>query len=262
MPLISVDYSQLEYKIAATVWPDPKFTEAAASGDAHAGVARQMFGAECDGPRKKEIRVLAKNINFGTLYGSEGFAVAEQTGLPLKEIEGFIEIFHNTFPGLFAHMEATKQLAVDPGYVTTLTGRTRHFYLKVSGWWEGSAEYKKELREALNTVVQGPAAHLTMFAQILLSRWLRTRGLRAILINNVHDALMLDAPTEEIPLVVDQLCVIMRDLPTTQAPWWEPFELAVPLVAKPDVGPTWGEMMPYAAWQTGISYQEWLEQEK
>jgi hypothetical protein len=38
---------------------------------------------------------------------------------------------------------------------------------------------------------------------------------------------------------------IMENLPTTQAPWWEPFELAVPLVAEPEVGPSWGALKPY-----------------
>jgi DNA polymerase-1 len=251
MPLISVDFSQLEYKVAATVWPDPGFQRAAASGDAHAGVATAVFGTTDNPELAKLRRVLAKNMNFGTLYGSEGQNVLAQihaqgyTEVTEDVVTTFIRNFRATFPGLFDYMEETKAQATNPGYVVTLTGGKRHFVLGASSLHPKSSGYKKELREALNTVVQGPAAHLTMFAQVLIDRWLQEHAMRGVLVNNVHDALMVDAPAEEVDDIVAAMVDIMENLPTTQAPWWEPFELAVPLVAEPEVGPSWGALKSY-----------------
>lgn len=255
MPLISVDYSQLEYKVAATVWPDPGFQLAAGSGDAHGGVAEVMFGKTDDEKLRKEQRVLAKNMNFGTLYGSEGGQVLAQlhagghTEVTAKMVEDFITNFRATFPGLFEYMEETKRQATNPGYVLTLTGGKRHFYLGASSLHPKSSGYKKELREALNTVIQGPAAQLTMFAQILVQRALIEGGYQTILVNNVHDAVQTDGPTEEVPAVVEVMVDIMETLPTREVPWWEPFELAVPLVAEPEVGNSWGELIKYDEWK-------------
>lgn len=255
MPLVSVDYSQLEYKVAATVWPDPGFQEAAASGDAHGGVADVMFGPTDDPILKKERRVLAKNCNFGTLYGSEGGQILAQlhaggfTDITQAMVDEFIENFHATFPGLFAYMEETKTQATNPGYVLTLTGGKRHFYLGAASMHPKSSQYKKELREALNTVVQGPSAQLMMFAQILMREWLIEHGYRALLVNNVHDAVMVDAPPEEVRGIVAAMTQIMVTLPTAKTPWWDPFELAVPLEAEPEVGDSWGNMLPFDEWQ-------------
>ena len=255
MPLVQIDYSQLEYKVAATVWPDPGFQRAAASGDAHGGVAEVMFGKTDDETLRKEQRVLAKNMNFGTLYGSEGGQVLAQlhagghTEVTAKMVEDFIANFRATFPGLFDYMEETKAQATDPGWVVTLTGGKRHFYLGASSLHPKSSGYKKELREALNTGIQGPAAQLAFFAQILVHCALIEGNYQAMLVNNVHDALQVDAPSTEVPMVVELMVDIMETLPTLTAPWWEPFELAVPLVADPEVGPSWGELVKYKEWK-------------
>ena len=146
---------------------------------------------------------------------------------------------------LFRYMEETKQQAFDPGYVVTLTGRKRHFYLGRLNQHSNSKEVRRAQRQALNTMVQGPAAHLTMFAQVLIRKALMDGELRARLVHNVHDCLIVDAPDDEVPLVVAIMKECMENLPTDQTLWWPPFKLAVPLEVDIEVGRSWGKLEKY-----------------
>lgn len=240
VPLLAADFSQLEYRIAAHIWNDPKFVAAVRLGDAHHAVAVEMFGAAANDPEsKKEIRVLAKNVNFGTLFGSEGYAVSKQTGLPLEKVQAFIESWREAFPGAVECMNRTKQQAINPGFITSITGRRRRFFLPVGKGWERNSQYKHELREALNFPVQGPAAEITFLAQVLVEKWLTREGLRGNVVNTIHDCLLLDYPKDEEERIKGGVQQIMENLPT-KAVWG--FELVVPLSVVIKVGPDWGAL--------------------
>ena len=62
--LLQLDYSQAELRVLAMLSGDPALIDIYVSGrDLHDAVADMMFGP--DGHKDKELRNLAKTINFG-----------------------------------------------------------------------------------------------------------------------------------------------------------------------------------------------------
>jgi DNA polymerase-1 len=87
-------------------------------------------------------------------------------------------------------------------------------------------------RTAVNTPLQGGAADLIKLAMLRIHRDLRARGLRARMILQVHDELVLEAPREEVA----QAATILRD--GMEQAW----PLRVPLVTEVSTGPNWRDM--------------------
>lgn len=243
--IVYADYKTLEMRIAAHVWRDPAFTKAVLSEDVHAAVGRSMFGADYDDPEKQEeLRVLAKNVGFGNLFGSEGYAVAEQTGLPLRQIQDYIAVFRQRFPGLIDAMEATKREAIDPGWVTSITGRERRFFLPKQPELQRSPRVKAELREAVNYVVQGPAAEITLLAMREVHGWIKQNELKSLVVSNIHDAILMDVPEDELDLIIKEIPEIIEHPPTEET--WD-FSLDIPLQVDVKWGPSWGELQEVKA---------------
>jgi DNA polymerase-1 len=82
---------------------------------------------------------------------------------------------------------------------------------------------------ALNTPIQGTAADIIKRAMLRLHAALRERGLRARLLLQVHDELVLDVPQEEIGPVT----TLVRDCMQHAA------DLAVPLEVAIGTGANW-----------------------
>ena len=67
--MVSIDYSQIELRIAAILSGDEKLIEIFKNGeDVHSGVAARVFGVP-QSEITKDMRRKAKVINFGILYG-------------------------------------------------------------------------------------------------------------------------------------------------------------------------------------------------
>jgi DNA polymerase I len=79
--------------------------------------------------------------------------------------------------------------------------------------------------------MQGSAADIIKRAMIEVHAWLQDSGLRARLIMQVHDELVLEAGTDEIAIVVTRLREIMV----------RSGELRVPLKVEVGVGKNWDE---------------------
>ena len=84
-------------------------------------------------------------------------------------------------------------------------------------------------RVALNTPVQGSAADIIKIAMVNVARRLEREQLRARLIMQVHDELIVEAPESEAPLVARLLTEEMEGV----------CSLSVPLVAQANIGRTW-----------------------
>jgi DNA polymerase-1 len=84
----------------------------------------------------------------------------------------------------------------------------------------------------VNTPLQGSAADLIKLAMIHIDRTLRERRMRARMILQVHDELVLEAPEPEI----QEAATILRE------GMEKCFELRVPLVASVAAGPNWRDL--------------------
>jgi DNA polymerase I len=224
--LMSADYSQIELRLLAHLSGDDAFVRAfKAGGDIHRQTAALIFDVDVANVTP-EMRARAKTINFATIYGQGPHALSQQLKITHAEAKEFIERYFSRFTGVRAFLDASVAFARQHGYAQTLFGRRR---------------YIPELRErnfnirsfgervAANSPIQGSAADLIKMAMINVSKALRQRGLESVMLLQVHDELVFEAPNEEI----DALEKLVRTEMEGAA------QLAVPLVVDIGVARNW-----------------------
>lgn len=193
--LLDADYSQIELRVVAALAQDPVLLGAFQSGeDIHRRTASEVMGVPMNEVTADQ-RSAAKAVNFGLLYGQGAYALAASLGIPFGEAKAFIARYFERMPKVAEWIEGTKALAAKESLVRTAWGRIR----RIPELESHNAGLKAQgLREAVNTVVQGTAADLMRRAMVRLHRSLKEEGLKARLLLQVHDELLLEAPPEEV----------------------------------------------------------------
>jgi DNA polymerase-1 len=229
--LLSVDYSQIELRLAAAVANIGALIQAFHdNADIHALTASQAFGIPL-ADIKPDQRRAAKAINFGIIYGISGFGLSKQLGIAPGEAAEFIKAYLNRFHELRDWMETTKAFARDKGYVETLFGRRIHIAgIRDKGPRRGGAE-----RAAINAPLQGTAADIMKRAMIRVGPALIDAGLGARLLLQVHDELVFEVPVAELEKTTEVVRRIMEGAPAPA------LTLRVPLVAEAGHAPNWAQ---------------------
>jgi DNA polymerase-1 len=193
--LLDADYSQIELRVVAALAQDPVLLGAFASGeDIHRRTASEVMGVPMD-QVTSEQRSAAKAVNFGLLYGQGAYALSASLSISFSQAKAFIERYFERMPKVAEWIEGTKAQALKEGLVRTAWGRVR----RIPELESSNPGLKAQgLREAVNTVVQGTAADLMRRAMVRLHHGLHTEGLKARLLLQVHDELLLEAPPEEL----------------------------------------------------------------
>ena len=224
--LVDADYSQIELRVLAHIADDRAMQEAFRSGeDFHRLTASRVFHVPPENVTPL-MRRQAKAVNFGIVYGISEFSLAQDIGVSRREAKEYIERYLTQYPGVRDYMKNIVETARTQGYVSTLFGRRRmipeirstNFNIR------SGAE-----RIALNTPVQGTAADIMKLATVRVFRALETNGLRARLLLQVHDELIVECPPEEAGRV---RAIVADEMEHAAA-------LAVPLVAEAKSGESW-----------------------
>jgi DNA polymerase-1 len=193
--LLSADYSQIELRVLAHLSQDAALIQAFRDGeDIHDRTARQVFG-EAAGLSEAEKRRRAKIINFSIIYGKTAFTLGKEFGVSTREAQAFIDAYLDRYPRVRDLLEAIIREARRTGKVRTLFGRQR--YVPEIGSRNRSTRAAAE-RVAVNTPIQGTAADLMKKAMIDLHQRLRAERLRARILLQVHDELVLEVPQDEL----------------------------------------------------------------
>ena len=232
MTLLSVDYSQIELRLAAHIAEVDALKEAFLDGqDIHAMTASQVFDVPLEG-MDPMVRRRAKAINFGIIYGISAFGLAQNLGIPQGDAKAYIEAYFARFPGIKDYMAATKDACRETGFVTTLFGRKIH----VPGIKDKNpARRSFSERAAINAPIQGTAADIIKRAMIRVPRALADKKLGARMLLQVHDELLFEVPRDQIE---DTAAVVRSVMETACDPV---LTLSVPLVADAGTGPSWAE---------------------
>ncbi|TEA78427.1 DNA polymerase I [Allopusillimonas ginsengisoli] len=224
--IVSADYSQIELRVMAHVSADDNLREAFARGDdIHRATAAEVFSVAQDAVTADQRRA-AKAINFGLIYGMGEFGLASNLGITRDAARSYIDRYFARYPGVAAYMEQTKAMARELGYVETVFGR--RLWLPDLRGAKGPRLAAAE-RAAINAPMQGTAADLIKIAMVRVQDWLQAEGLKAMLVMQVHDELVLDVPQAEVEFVAQQLPILMSGAAA----------LSVPLLAEVGVGPNW-----------------------
>ena len=226
--IVAADYSQIELRIMAHLSGDDGLLQAFNDGrDVHRATAAEVFDVgedEVSGDQRRK----AKAINFGLIYGMSAFGLAKQLHLGRNEAQLYIDRYFERYPGVADYMERTRALAREQGYVETLFGR-RLYLPEINARNKMRAQAAE--RTAINAPMQGSAADIIKKAMLSVDQWLQHGGVDARMIMQVHDELVLEVATSEVPDVCDQLCGLMSAAA----------ELAVPLLVEAGVGDNWDE---------------------
>ena len=230
--LISADYSQIELRLLAHVADIPALRQAFADGlDIHAMTASEMFNVPVkDMPA--EVRRRAKAINFGIIYGISAFGLSNQLGIPREESAAYIKQYFERFPGIRDYMEAMKTKVRKDGFVTTIFGRKIHFPGVNS---KNPAERAFVDRASINAPLQGSAADIIRRAMIRMEEALAEKKLSALMLLQVHDELIFEAPESEVDKTIALVSEVMVNAP-------EPaIKLSVPLQVDARAARNWDE---------------------
>lgn len=233
--LVSLDYSQIELRIAAILSGDAGLVDIFKSGrDVHTEVAGKVFHVSGEAVTPEQRR-RAKVINFGILYGMGVNALKEALGTTRTEAQDFYNEYFEAFPQLARYLDEVKLQAARVGYTETLFGRRRHFEGINSSipFVRASAE-----RMAINAPMQGTQSDIIKLAMISIDTYVREEGLdtKVFPILQVHDELIFDIEETLVARVVPEIKKIMEGvLP-------EKKREGVPIIVEGKAGHNWGAM--------------------
>ncbi len=232
MKLVSLDYSQIELRLAAHIAEVEPLRQAFLDGqDIHATTAAQVFDIPVEG-MDPMVRRKAKAINFGIIYGISPFGLANNLGIPQSEAKAYIEAYFERYPGIRDYMNRTKAECRELGFVTTLFGRKVH----MPGIRDKNpARRSFSERAAINAPIQGSAADIIKRAMIRVPDALAKAKLSARMLLQVHDELLFEVPEAEVEKTVELVKGVMEGacLPAR--------ELSVPLVVDAGIADNWAE---------------------
>ena len=193
--LLAADYSQIDLRVLAHYSQDRELLAAfLGDQDIHRRTAAEIFFVAPE-LVTSEMRRVAKTINFGIVYGMSSFGLASQLHVSRKEAQTFIDRYFAHFSGIKDFMETVVQQAKKDGFVTTLLGRRRPLP-EINSTNRVQREFAE--RTAINTPIQGTAADIIKLAMLRVHRELLQRKLRARMLLQIHDELVLEVPDEEL----------------------------------------------------------------
>ncbi len=224
--LLVADWSQIELRIMAHLCGDPSLVDAFARNlDVHRRTAGEIFDKAPEEVSKSE-RETAKTVNFATIYGQGANALAQNLGLTKKEAEAIIAKYFEAYSGVRAWLDNIMEMARVTGKVMTLAGRTRFIPELFS---KNFAVMQAGERMAVNTPVQGSAADICKAVMVSIDKKMKERGVASRMLLQIHDELIFECPTEEIPEMAELVRHEMENA----------WHLKVPLVVSIGSGPSW-----------------------
>jgi DNA polymerase-1 len=233
--LVSLDYSQIELRLAAHMSGDKKMIAAFRAGaDIHTATAAEIHQVNPE-TVTPAMRREAKAINFGILYGQGPHGLAQTADIPYWRAKEFIEQYFIVYKDIKKFINQTIKQARAKGYVQTLFGRRR--YLPEIN--SSVAQVRKAAeRMAINTPLQGTAADMIKVAMIEVAHWLDEFNInslnkpRARMLLQVHDELLLEVKNDQTKEAIVKIKKIMERV----------IKLKVPVVVDVKIGSNWGEM--------------------
>ena len=226
--IMSADYSQIELRIMAHLSGDSHLIEAFREGtDVHAATASKIFRVPVAQVTSDQRRI-AKTANFGIMYGISAFGLSQNLGCSRAEAKRLIDDYFESFPSIRAWIDATLSDARVNGFVETIMGRRRY----VPDVSSGNATVRALAeRNAVNAPIQGTSADIIKLAMTAVDRRLRAEGLKARMVLQIHDELLLEVPQGEIETVSRLLSEEMQGV----------IKLNVPLTVECNYGTNWLE---------------------
>ncbi|MCP4482289.1 MAG: DNA polymerase I [bacterium] len=226
--LVSADYSQIDLAVLAHLSRDKHISEAFINGeDIHTWTASLIFKKDIMQVTQKE-RGMAKQINFGLVYGKGDFSLAGELSISMKEAKDFISLYFSTFPTLKTYFDSLIMEAKKTGYVTTIMGR-RRFIPELGN--RNIMIQKQGERLVKNTPIQGSSADILKKAMVdIYKEFGESNQIKMLL--QIHDEILFEIKEDLEEVFVSRVKDIMENA----------IKLDVPLRVNISSGKDWAEL--------------------
>lgn len=176
----------------------------------------------------EELRKRAKAVNFGVIYGISAFSLADDIGVSRVQAQNYIDAYFKRHPAIRDYLDETVKKAREDGFVSTMFGR-RRYITELSAKNKNLQAFGE--RVAMNTPIQGTAADIIKKAMVDTDAALKAAGMKARIVLQIHDELIVEAPADEAVVAA----AILKDKMENTV------KLLVPLVAEAHIGKSWFE---------------------
>jgi len=192
--LISLDYSQIELRILASLSLETELINAFKKGeDIHNKTALAIFNT-LPGMVDANMRRHAKAVNFGILYGMQAFKLSQDTGVEISFAKKYIENYFAFYPNVKKFIDETIIKTRENGFAETVMKRRRyipeisHSNKNIAGSGE---------RQAVNTIIQGSAADIIKIGTVNVHKMLQKKFPESKILLQIHDELIIEAPEKD-----------------------------------------------------------------
>ncbi|WP_022819335.1 DNA polymerase I [Fusobacterium russii] len=204
--LLSIDYSQVELRVLASLSKDENLVKAYKEGkDLHKLTAQKIFSLAESDEVSREQRIIAKIINFSIIYGKTAFGLSKELKIPVKDASEYINKYFEQYSRVASFEREIIEFAEENGFVKTLFGRKR----LINGINSKNKNIKSQAeRMAINTVIQGTAAEILKKVMIKIYDILKDKQDIKLLLQ-VHDELIFEVEDNSIEKYSNILSDIM-----------------------------------------------------
>lgn len=249
--LIQLDYSQLEYRVAAILSGDPVFRQVFIDGhDLHQRTAELIapvaWGIQPEAVTKDHRRS-AKTVNFGLFYGMGDESLASMLGCSNRQArkirEAVLGQFEVTAKWIDSRISYTHEQGVTWTYWDGEKARMRQLWNIASG---DGGQASRAKNGSFNTPVQGSAADYCLRSLCEIVQWIEDDNLTAKVVNTVHDSIIIECDEADAHDMVYGCREIMEGWPSD----------GVPLVVDAEIGWSWGTLIDYQLAQEAMACED------
>ncbi len=222
--MVEADYAQAEARLLAVVSEDPALCaifaddglpELEEARRQHLGSLYALWSEDPDFHRitarwlsrflnRTISRDDSKTVVYAISYGMSARSLGMALRISENQAAAVIDAFYGIYPGVWDWKQRVvadltkqgKRLGIAGRFLRTPSGRRRMFDRSFT-------EYEGEERRAVNFLLQGQVADLIKQAQVRLYRDLLQRKIKARIVLQLHDALYVSVPEDEIGSTVD-----------------------------------------------------------
>jgi len=236
--IVAIDQSQIELRWAGHLSQDVTMMKIFNDGEVsiHENTCREIYDITPSHADWDYYYKGSKNGNFAALYGAEARKLAQTLECSLEVAQKFLKEHRRLYPQFWQWADAMIIFAKNYGYVETHFGFKRY----LPGITSRNYHMRREAeRHAVNTPVQGGSAGHIQQAMAEIMKMLNRHKINARMILQVHDELVFSCAREHVKYLIPNASKIMETI----------VPLSVPTPVEAEVGPNWGQLVPYEEWE-------------
>lgn len=243
--LINIDLKQIEVVCFAQFCKDPLLVQLLNDNkDIHRFIASNVFNKPETEIADSE-RSDAKASSFGIIYGNGPKTLSERTGRDFTWCKEFIASFYEMFPKAKEWHTRIQEEVNTTGQLKLFTNEIIKFnkYPAKYDW-----QFEKGITESYNPpdIKNHPVQHIAaLIMKMILGQFYRQYALedrdKYIMINTVHDSLMLDCKEEYIDEAVNNFNKTLDNMPDKIYNLWRE-RFVVPIRADISIAQNWYDL--------------------